>query len=166
MQIRIANELSISKEQGTLEAVVRNDSNSEKPFQAIFFAPLRYSIQAPSKIPGNSEATVKIVLENFPSLYNTVYETRFQATLGNENALQKVLVSFQEPKSESKQPSVQPKPTDQNATTAIQKQLLSGFLTFFKSTNFEMALQVLLGILIIVLCVALMARVYNRGKGE
>ncbi len=168
VQLTAPGNFSVFQTKNTLEATVRNNSNAELPLQISLFAPSRYQIQAPPRIPANSEAKIRIVFDNYPYLYDTTYETRLQALLGSEAAVRKILVSFQKPSEQAPQPQPQPnpKPIDQNFIRDFQKNVVTGFSVFFGATNFELALQILLGIFIVLLCIALIARAYNRAKGE
>lgn len=163
LQVLAPAHFSVLQVQNTLEATVRNNSNDELPLQISLFAPARTQILAPERVPGNGEATIRIVFNNYPFLQNTTYETRLLAMLGNETANRKILVSFQKPAEETEPTpdSEQPAP-GQSPLNGIA----TGFFVFLGATNFELALQILLGLLIIVLCIALTARLYNRAKGE
>lgn len=168
VQLHTPNSFSVFQAKNTLEATIRNNSNAELPLQISLFAPSRYQIQAPPRIPANSEAKIRIVFDNYPYLHDTTYETRLQALLGNEAAARKILVSFQKPSEQAPQPQPQPnpKPGDQNFIKDFQKNVATGFSVIFGAANFELTLQILLGIIVVLLCIALIARLYNRAKGE
>jgi hypothetical protein len=136
------------------------------PLQIALFAPSRYQILAPERVPANSEAKIRITFDNFPYLYDSTYETRLQTVLGNEIAAKKILVSFQKPLESQPKPGPQPTPNDQNFLKDFQRNVVTGFLFVAGSANWELVLQIVLGLIIVLLCIALVARLYNRAKGE
>ncbi|MBU0635467.1 hypothetical protein KKE06_00385 [Candidatus Micrarchaeota archaeon] len=164
LQVNTPTQFTIIHGQDTMLVDVLNDSSEEKDLQIFFFAPMRYSILAPESIPGNSGATILITINNYPDLYKTIYEAQLNVALGEETTVQRTRLSFVPPFEEPLPPGPNPNPEPQPTSDFNVGIALTGLSNFVNQPNVDLVLQLLLGAVIVIFCIALVARVYSHIK--
>lgn len=160
-QLNAPERFLIAHPEEQLNIIVINNVAEEQSLSIQFRAPVYHSINAPEIIAANTQRTIPITLRNLPYAYNSTYIATLEVTVGNETQTKTIALDFVPPVVQPEpQPQPQPEPQPEPAPQP-QPNIATGLAAFFASPGIELALQVLLAVVIIILCIAIIARVYN-----
>lgn len=131
-----------------LDFNVTNPTDTAKRVSVEFLAPVNANIILPGNIPAKQSAGIQMTLYPKEEMVGQEYESTLIVRVGDEETRKTVKVSFNPAKSGFGIPGV------------------TGAISFFSAPNAELAVDIVLAIVVVVLLIAFISRLVKRFHGE